>query len=295
MSKFRSPAAAAFVGLLALSSAAWGQYVPSATPQYFVEGGQDVRAFGHATGNTTGVGAGYGSAASSAAVSPGLSASASGQSIVPTIDTGNFYDAQASASASLYYYFAAVGPSANVSVPVTISALVGATAAGVGEAGGDAFVAWYLGGVQQGKVNIGTGCEAGTCTSNDFVQGVPGNDERATSQGLLITDAPFTTQSVAETSTALNDGSVIEISAGGTAYYGSGMFSASADPVIEIDPTWLALHPGYHLVFSPNVTPPTGTGTGTGSVPEPGTLLLGLLGLAGIALSPRRRSVAAAA
>ena len=87
------------------------------------------------------------------------------------------------------------------------------------------------------------------------------------------------------------------ISAAGTAYYGSGTFSASADPVIEIDPSWLALNPGYYLVFSPNVTPPTGTGTGTGtgSVPEPDTLLLGLLGLAGIALSARRRSAAAAA
>jgi|HubBroStandDraft_1064217.scaffolds.fasta_scaffold02261_2 MYXO-CTERM domain-containing protein len=295
MSKLSSPVGAAFVALLApglLSTAAWAQYVPSAVPQYFVEGGTDVFAFGHATGNTTGVGGGYGSAASTAAVSAGLSASASGQSIVPSLDTGNYYDAQASAGAQLDYYFAAVGPSANVSVPVTITALVGATAAGVSTVSGDAYVVWYLNGVQQGKVNVGTGCNSGTCSSNDYVDGVPANDEIATSQGLLIKDAPFTTTSVAETSTTLNDGSAIEIRAAGTAYYGSGTFSASADPVIEIDPTWLALNPGYHLVFSPNVTPPTGTGTGTGSVPEPDTLLLGLLGLAGIALSPRRRSAA---
>jgi MYXO-CTERM domain-containing protein len=295
MSKFLSPVGAAFVGLLALGllpTAAWAQYVPSAVPQYFVEGGTDVFAFGHATGNTTGVGGGYGSAASTAAVSAGLTASASGLSIVPSLDTGNYYDAQASAAAQLDYYFAAVGPSANVSMPVTITALVGATAAGVGQVGGDAYVVWYLNGVQQGKVNVGTGCNGGTCSSDDYVDGVPANDAIATSQGLLITDAPFTTTSVAETSTTLNDGSAIEIRAGGTAYYGSGT-SASADPVIEIDPAWLVLNPGYHLVFSSNVTPPTGTGTG--SVPEPGTLLLGLLGLAGIALSPRRRSAAAAA
>jgi hypothetical protein len=80
-----------------LPTAAWAQYVPSAVPQYFVEGGTDVFAFGHATGNTTGVGGGYGSAASTAAVSAGLTASASGLSIVPSLDTGNYYDAQASA------------------------------------------------------------------------------------------------------------------------------------------------------------------------------------------------------
>ena len=103
MSKFSSAVVAAFAGLLALgplSTAAWAQYVPSATPEYFVEGGQNVEAFGQATGNTTGVGGGYGSAASSAAVSAGLSASVGGQSIIPTSDTGNYYDAEASANSN---------------------------------------------------------------------------------------------------------------------------------------------------------------------------------------------------
>jgi hypothetical protein len=309
----RSTAVTAWIGLVVLAplwSTAWAQYVPVADPAYHVEGGSVISDFGNASATTTGVQPGFGTAASSAAVSPGLSASVSGQSTIPTLNAGNSYDAQAEANAQLYYYLAAVGPSANVSVPLTISALVGATADSVtgGTASADAYVQWSLNGVMQGKVNIGTGCTGTSCTANDFALGVPAGDERDTAQGLLITNVPFTTNSVATTATTVSDGSVVVIYAGGLAYTGTGLFSASADPVIEIDPTWLASHPGYHLVFSSNVTPPSGTGTGPGtgtgtgpgtgtgtgpgsgttSVPEPDTLLLSLLGFAGIALWPRR-------
>jgi hypothetical protein len=68
-----------------------------------------------------------------------------------------------------------------------------------------------------------------------------------------------------------------------------GSFSALADPIITIDPTWLAANPGFSLAFSSDVI------NGGSGVPEPATwvLMLGGFALAGSAL--RRRPVTAQA
>lgn len=61
---------------------------------------------------------------------------------------------------------------------------------------------------------------------------------------------------------------------------GTGTFSASIDPMIEIDPTFLASHPGYSLEFSPPVGGTTSTTT-----PEPADLSIlgiGLFALVGV-------------
>jgi hypothetical protein len=69
--------------------------------------------------------------------------------------------------------------------------------------------------------------------------------------------------------------------------------SAFADPFIEIDPAYLALHPEYSLAFSANVTngPAIGPGPEPGSVPLPATIWLFGLGLLVLAGVTRRQSL----
>lgn len=77
--------------------------------------------------------------------------------------------------------------------------------------------------------------------------------------------------------------------AGGVLTFGAGSYSAYADPLITIDPGFLAQNPGYSLVFSPNLL---------SSVPEPSAWALMLVGFGGLGAamrSSRRRRVAAGA
>jgi PEP-CTERM motif len=87
-----------------------------------------------------------------------------------------------------------------------------------------------------------------------------------------------------------NTQEVLEIDLnGGTAAYGGGPFTASADPIITVDP--LYANQGYSLELSPNVT----EGSLASSAPEPGTWAMALLGFAalGFAYRARRRGAVA--
>jgi hypothetical protein len=64
-----------------------------------------------------------------------------------------------------------------------------------------------------------------------------------------------------------------------------GHASVYLDPVISIDPIWLATHPGYSVVVSEGIG---NTRTVNGSVPEPTTVALLELGLAGLGFSRRK-------
>jgi hypothetical protein len=292
-----------FAGLVALGvlpAPGWTQIVPTADPTNAAYGGTVNFDFGTADVNNTGGGLNQGSATGIATVTPGLLTSASGSALDPASSQGSLLAAKTSANASLYYYFTAYGPSAGVSVPLLISATAGANANAVtgATASGAGVVSWAANGKVVGELITGVTCDGPSCTANTATPGVPAGDV-SDGKGISIENVPFTTTSLAQNSTTPSYASFAEIEAGGTVNEGTGTFSAFADPVIEIDPTWLATHPGYYLVFSSNVTPPAGTGTGPGTgttgVPEPGTLLLALMGIAGVMLWPRRRVASAAA
>ena len=59
---------------------------------------------------------------------------------------------------------------------------------------------------------------------------------------------------------------------------------ATADPYIQIDPTWLAAHPGYAVAFSQGFT----NGAAPG-VPEPAAWTMMLLGSGFLGAAARRR------
>jgi len=292
-----------FAGLVALSALpalGWTQIVPTADPVNTAYGGPVNFDFGTAQVSNGGGGPDEGTAVGIATVTPDLVTSVSGSAVDPASSQGSRLAAHTSATATLYYYFTVYGPSAGVSVPLLISATAGASANGVtgSTADGAGVVSWAANGKVVGQLNTGVTCVGASCTANTSTLGVPAGDEIA-GKGISIENVPFTTTSLAANSTTPSYASYAEIEAGGTLNDGSGSFSAFADPVIEIDPGWLATHPGYYLVFSSNVTAPAGTGTGPGTgsrgVPEPGTLLLALMGIAGVMLWPRRRVASAAA
>ena len=289
---------AAVLALGVLPTLGWTQIVPSADPVNTAYGGPVNLDFGTAQVSNSGGGPNEGTAVGIATVNPGLLTSVSGSASDPAASQGSFLAARTSATASLYYYFTAYGPSAGVSVPLLISATAGASANAVAgsTADGSGVVSWAANGKVVGQLVTGVNCVGASCAANTSTIGVPAGDETS-GKGISIENVPFTATSLAKNSTTPSYASYAEISAGGVVNDGSGTFSAFADPVIEIDPVWLATHPGYYLVFSSNVNPPgtsgtgPGTGTGTTAVPEPGTLPLALMGIAGILLWSRRRVV----
>jgi len=173
----------------------------------------------------------------SVSASSNLSVSASGHSysVNGIEDTGG-------GSINLYYYYEITGPG-NVSVPLTITANLAASVSGT-EAQATATLHYVT--------------SFGVCADTTL-----SNCGSTPSSATLNASYSVPSNTVEEN----------ELSAYAAGFWTGPGSSATAlvDPVITIDPTFLANNPGYSLVLSPNVSQGEST-------PEPGTFVLLLTG-----------------
>jgi hypothetical protein len=190
-------------------------------------------------------------------------------------------DLHSGSSASVSYYFdliAPLGADFNLPVPVLIDAFL--TTGVTGEGFLDHIWASASLGINPGgnfnNVPLATAC------SGFFL--VCGDNPIATIDETFTAELyPFMGNLVSLSATAAIDSNE------------PGSASALVDPYIRIDPTFLADHPGYSLVFSSNITngptntpPPDNNPPPTTSIPEPATAWLFACGLFGLIAARRR-------
>jgi hypothetical protein len=177
------------------------------------------------------------------------------------------------ARSQLDYYFTIVGPSAGP-VPIFLSGTAHLSYIGSGLAAAGLFANNHL---NQRVIGTSIECAAPTAYPVAFTE-CGQQDFLATALfDSFISDGP-TTYSGKITMTAL---------VGLTDYIGSTSAQAWIDPLISIDPTFLASNPGYSVVIS------AGIGNAP-AVPEPASwaLMIGGFALAGAAIRQRKASIA---
>jgi hypothetical protein len=204
-------------------------------------------------------GCGMASASSSAS----LDVSVSGSSTAASLELP---DAGAVATVTLYYYV--IGPSAAyTAVPMIFS----------GNYSGSASGAMAL-----ASAEIQLSSTSGAISANPCATGYTSSTCSSSFTGSFLFDSAngFSVFSSSVSSSTYDPNEVTVAAQGSTAI--AGQFSAQIDPTLEIDPTWLATHPGYSLVLSPNVS----------AVPLPASVWLMLSALGGLGLIVRRRAVA---
>jgi hypothetical protein len=191
------------------------------------------------------------------------SASAGGFTASVTGNTqGGSLTQAASATAEITYYYQITG-TANVLVPLHITGAVSTFVSGAGS--NTRAQASILSGGTFGNV---VAC-AETVTGNAARCGGLPTSATLNADYSLLTNTPDQIQ--------LKASGLSNLSAFGTSGIGAGSFFAQADPLITIDPLFLASHPGFSLQLSSNIS----------AIPVPGGLplmisaLSCLVGLAG--------------
>ena len=147
-----------------------------------------------------------------------------------------------SASAIAQYYYAVIGP-ADVSVPMGINGSIGTFVAGGDPGGTQTSVTGQI------AYTIGSGGSTVSVKACSTLAAVfPGCTVYPTSASLV--NAPYTV-------TANTVQSVISSLGGSTGTSNNASsYSGTIDPIVNIDPTWLANNPGYSLVVSSNFAVP---------------------------------------
>lgn len=192
---------------------------------------------------------------------------ASGAEAGPLGTDNNPLATEVQGSAGIQYYFEVIGPS-NQFVPLTITGSLSSSSVA-------------------GDIN------AYANTSAEILYRYV--DSGGTEDGFLVTCSTLAVGGCGPTSASLIDsfshltntiGTVSLLVSATTAGVVSSSYSVMADPIIRIDPAFLANNPGYSLVFSSNISVPSPP-----SVPEPSTILL--LGVGFVGLVAWRRTQAA--
>ncbi len=244
---------------LALPSASYADDVAPPVVTLQATGAQSLTTTGSVFGTTTNIVFEGGTQTSSATAAYGLgdaSVSANGSTV------GGENTAVSSAEATVIYYLQAVqisGTPVSVDVvPLILSGTVTTSASGIQAAASASFE------TPAGSIEA--------CSSSSGPCGGTG----ANSATLTYNAAPG----------AIYD---IEVNAGGGSGVGSGIWFASADPEVEIDPSF-AYAKDFTLEFSPAATSGTGTNPAP-TVPEPsnlGLLSVGLSALLALSLMSKR-------
>jgi hypothetical protein len=262
--KFLSVSAVfAVLATVTISATAVDAQVPSATggvavinsPQTGVHAGvDDFAGFpGALTGTACISGLNGGCETSSGSVVSGLMVSVSGST------TGGIDTAVAGSQSQMTYYYEVLGPS--YEVELDFSAVLTTSAGGEGAAGEAQIDGSY------GAPNLAA------CSATAPAACPSGQKASASVSGV----AYYVPTGVVAFVDLVAAGSSGEESGG------TGIYSASADPMITIDPTFLGDNPGnYTLVFSSNINP--------NGIPEPSTWAMMLLGFAGLGLAGYRRT-----
>lgn len=258
-----------FIGMLAavslgalVSLNAGAQTLPAAT---FVEGASNANGtenYSYSPGSVSGSGCAVvetingvplsGCEQSSVSTSSALSISASGSSNGPT----------ASAGGTITYSYEVLGPS-GLYVPLTITGSGSAAESGQNANISKASISWSYVDPTYGYDTSSFSVQASGAQPTNNVNALNTSFQDKTGFiGQVMLSASIDIQ-------------------GADPRYATETGSASVDPLLTIDPNFLASHPGVSLILSTNVTP---------GVPEPSTPALLLLGLGAVVWALRAKN-----
>ena len=205
----------------------------------------------------------------------GTASVVSGPVITTTVDTAGWNDSVpdyngfalvGGMEGTLDYTFLVAGPTA-MAVPITVTGAIN-----MGFRTGDAQ--YGVNGAASASSSVTAASSTGSLFS--FTSGER-YDSRCNATNLNTCNTGFTLHLTVNSGSEFGYIKMLASSSFSGAYIGASAAYATVDPLVRIDPAFLAVHPGYSLVF------PDGLANQLAPVPEPAAGLLLAAGLAGLA------------